>query len=305
MDKSFQQPTTPASLYSRAHATFLKMADSTWRQLDAFEEHDELLLTFEVGISLTFVTVREKDGELLARASYSEDSYENTVALTHLEVEGAHQNKGIGSKLLRSLYHLEWQGRHVRIWNPAPRAEKFYRRLGFIKRTSEVEKGEMWFRTTAQASEEWPTVEAKDLGEGARSHLARAEDQAEQAELRIAAAEKARLAALTRTSALCGGIHTEQLVDCVKFEQFEDTSTARAEVVEGPWAGESYEGGWENSLGKPHGFGTLTYACGKKIYIGHFDHGVRKRLLAHVDRERVSFDFFWNSSLFSLHVDFF
>ena len=263
------------------------MAGITWRQLDAFEGRDELSLSFDVGTSLTCVTVREGDGTLLARASYSEDSYENTVALTHLEVEGAHQNKGIGSKLLRSLYDLKWRGRYVRIWNPAPRAEKFYRRLGFVKRTSEVEKGEMWFRTTAQAIEEWPTVEAKDHGEGARSHLARAEDQAEQAELRLAAAEKARLAALTRISALCGGTHTEQLADCVKFEQLKDnTKTARVEVVEGPWAGESYDGGWENILGKPHGFGTLTYACGK-VYMGNFDHGVRNRLPACVDRQRL------------------
>jgi len=277
------------------------MAGITWRQLDAFEGRDELSLSFDVGTSLTCVTVREGDGTLLARASYSEDSYENTVALTHLEVEGAHQNKGIGSKLLRSLYHLKWQGRFVRIWNPAPRAEKFYRRLGFIKRTSEVEKGEMWFRTTAQATEEWPTVDAKDLGEGARSHLARMEDQAAQAELRLEAAEKAKHAALIRTSTLCSGIHTKELVNCVKFEPISDTTNARVEVVDGAWAGESYEGGWDIAVGKPHGVGTLTYASGK-TYSGNFVHGVRtNEVIAGILFADVCFTHtFHNFSLFLL-----
>lgn len=248
------------------------MAVKTWRQLDAFEAHDILSLTLEVGTSIAFVSVRDESGSLLARASYSEDPYENTVALTHIEVLGPHQNKGIGSKLLRYLYHLKWRDRYVRIWNPAPRAEKFYRRLGFIKRTSEVEKGEMWFRTKAQATAGWPTVETNDIGEGARSRLARATRKDDVAQCCIEAAEKARLAALTKTSALCGGIHTKQLLGCVKIEQHTEKSTARVEVVQGAWAGELYEGGWES--GKPHGVGTLTYASGK-IYTGNFVHGVR------------------------------
>ena len=250
------------------------MAGKAWRQLDAFNEDDRLLLGFEIGDSLTCVTVWDEDGNFLARASYSEDSYENTVALTHLEVDGAHQNKGIGSKLLRMLYHLKWRSQYVRIWNPAPRAEKFYRRLGFMKRTSEVEKGEMWFRRTAQAGEGWPTVEAKDAGKGARSRVARAEDQAEQVQHRIAAAAKARHAALTRSSALCEGIHLEEFEKCVEIEHLPRNKSVRVKVVRGLWAGESYEGGWENNTGKPHGVGTLFYACGK-TYTGNFDHGVR------------------------------
>jgi N-acetylglutamate synthase-like GNAT family acetyltransferase len=250
---------------------------AVWRRLDNFEEHDQLLLKFDAGTDITCVTVVDEDETVLARASYSEDYYENTIALNHLEVEGAHQNKGIGSKLLRCLFHSKWQGHFVRIWNPAPRAEKFYRRLGFLKRTSEVEKGEMWFRMAAQAAGEWPTVEAKDLGDGPRSHLARVEEQAEQAKARVAAAERAQQAALAKTSILCGleGCKAPALAGCVEMEQFPDGS-ARVAVVDGPWAGETYAGGWDVPAGTPHGAGKLTLASGK-TYAGDFHHGVSRK----------------------------
>ena len=141
----------------------MDIGNGHYRPLDAFEERDRLSLFFSFSAkATTHVSVMDKSGEFVARASYSQDEYARTFALLHLHVVGRYQKKGIGSSLLRLLYHDIWRGKHVRIWNPAPKAVKFYQRLGFYKRTSEIERGEMWFRTALMAAggAPWPTVEA-------------------------------------------------------------------------------------------------------------------------------------------------
>ncbi len=147
-----------------------------YRRIDAYLAEDDMVVSIETSTieDAVYASVWDSQGgNFIGGASFANDSiWADTVTLMHINM--VVKNKGYGSRLLRILYNRYWGGaRFVRIWNAAKGAYIFYGRLGFIRRSSECLRGEMWFRPHGDTALDWPAVREFDIGIGPRSRILR------------------------------------------------------------------------------------------------------------------------------------
>ena len=114
---------------------------------------------------------------------------------TLTSVDGWCQNKRVGTTLVERLYADTWRQHHpfVQVWNAAPKARRYYERLGFEARGQQAQ-GELWFRPTKTSA--WPACVREDTGAGPRSLKKRTEElavQVERAKRDRARADEARM----------------------------------------------------------------------------------------------------------------
>lgn len=255
-----------------------------YRRLEEFMESDRLNIVLDEG-PVTHVTVVDSKGNRTARASFSTDElYPNTILLTHIEVEGAHQKKGLGSKLMRMLKHECWPNcGFVRVNNAAPAAANFYKRLGLNIRDEKNNsaRGERWWRPLPAAGGngavmdegeeeveevQWPVVEVEDTGVGERSQKLRIEE-AENARRRMEDAEaKAILAQLARTSRIASSQGEAGLGPQDAYEK-KATTVGRGggagvvlKITAGPNKGEEYRGQWQELPASPSSSSLLAFS---------------------------------------------